>query len=165
MNKKILLFECNIFQKNQIIGLSNRCGIEVAAFDKREEYQASLGVLAGLSKNHAGNITGKNTTGKNTTGKNTSGKNITRKNSTGKNITGENIAGKGRTLQPAVQPLAGPMLVFCGMQQQDVFDLIDAWNKAGIPAIDHKAMLTPFNAAWMPDQLYRELDQEHKKMH
>ncbi len=131
MNKKILLFECNIFQKNQIIALCNRCNIEVVSFDKREEYNASLGILAGLSGIHAGNTTAGNT------------------------------AGKGKT----VQQLAGPMLVFCGIQQQDVFDLIDAWNKAGIPAIDHKAMLTPFNAAWMPDQLYRELDQEHKRMH
>ncbi len=124
MSKQILLFECNIFQKNQIIALCNKLNIKVTAFDKREDYNAPLGVLAGMQE-------------------------------------GRNSGVKRK----AVGQLAGPMLVFCGMEQTDVFALIDAWNQAGIGSIDHKAMLTPFNAAWTPDQLYHELDQEHQKMH
>ncbi|MDO5417179.1 MAG: DUF3783 domain-containing protein, partial [Lachnospiraceae bacterium] len=43
--------------------------------------------------------------------------------------------------------------------------LLYSLRKAGVPKIDLKAVITPQNADWTFYQLYKELMEEHERMH
>lgn len=54
------------------------------------------------------------------------------------------------------------MLVFAGMDKNQISQFVDLVNASGAPRIALKAMLTPTNAAWTPQQLRDELEKEHQ---
>ena len=60
--------------------------------------------------------------------------------------------------------ITSEMLVFAGMDQPEVFAFLQALREAGIASVALKAMVTPFNACWSPEKLYRELEKEHAAM-
>ena len=55
-----------------------------------------------------------------------------------------------------------PMMVFCGMEQEDLDAYLSGYAAAGIEKISLKAVLTPHNISWTPEQLYDELLEEHR---
>lgn len=55
-----------------------------------------------------------------------------------------------------------PMLVFCGMSQKDVSDLLDEMRRLKMPSIPLKAVLTPTNAGWPSWYLHRQLQEEYR---
>ena len=66
-------------------------------------------------------------------------------------------------------PMANPsitseMMVFAGMDQQEVFAFLQTLRESGISSIDLKAVLTPFNASWTATDLFGELKKEHEAM-
>lgn len=66
---------------------------------------------------------------------------------------------------PAVEGEAakgGPMLVFCGISSRQFSELLAAFRPV-VPDV-RKAVLTPSNAVWDFETLYRELEAEHRAM-
>ena len=56
------------------------------------------------------------------------------------------------------------MMVFCNLEQKDLDTYISGYASAGIEKIALKAVLTPHNISWTPEQLFEELSEEHKAM-
>lgn len=54
-----------------------------------------------------------------------------------------------------------PMMVFCGLEQDELDAYISGYAAWGIEKISLKAVLTLHNFAWTPEQLYDELMKEH----
>ena len=63
-----------------------------------------------------------------------------------------------------VEDFSDPMLVFCGLSQGKLDQLLTAMARAQLPRIALKAMLTPTNAGWTSQQLWTELRREHAAM-
>ena len=57
--------------------------------------------------------------------------------------------------------LQAEMLVFSGMDSEQVDTFIAAYKEAGLTPIGLKAIVTSHNIFWSAEQLYRELVQEH----
>ncbi|MCI7618775.1 MAG: DUF3783 domain-containing protein [Firmicutes bacterium] len=55
-----------------------------------------------------------------------------------------------------------PMMVFCGLEQEDLDSYLSGYAAAGIEKIALKAVLTPHNVSWTAEQLYDELMEEHR---
>ena len=62
------------------------------------------------------------------------------------------------------EDFSDPMLVFCGLSQGKLDQLLTAMGRSGLPRITLKAMLTPTNAGWTSQQLWTELRREHAAM-
>lgn len=62
------------------------------------------------------------------------------------------------------EDFSDPMLVFCGLSQGKLDQLLTAMGRSGLPRIALKAMLTPTNAGWTSQQLWTELRREHAAM-
>ena len=62
------------------------------------------------------------------------------------------------------EDFSDPMLVFCGLSQGKLDQLLTAMARAQLPRIALKAMLTPTNAGWTSQQLWTELRREHAAM-
>lgn len=56
------------------------------------------------------------------------------------------------------------MLVFCGLAQGRLDQILTTMNRTGLPRIALKAMLTPTNKSWNSQQLWTELRLEHEAM-
>ncbi|HWQ73874.1 MAG TPA: DUF3783 domain-containing protein [Syntrophomonas sp.] len=54
------------------------------------------------------------------------------------------------------------MLLLANMDDDQIQGLLDAFRVAGIPRINHKAVLTENNQSWNALMLYKELDREHE---
>ena len=65
----------------------------------------------------------------------------------------------GPGLPPA--PLTEPMMIFCGMDQDELTEFLALNRRLGGPQIALKAMLTPTNRTWTTKQLFEELKDEH----
>lgn len=57
--------------------------------------------------------------------------------------------------------LSGEMLVFFGLDSEDLDIFLAEYRKRGIERIDLKAVMTPHNMTWNPLKLYEELSAEH----
>ena len=62
------------------------------------------------------------------------------------------------------QPLAEPMLVFVNMPEVRLRQFLAAMREEG-PRVSLKAVLTPHNAVWSAEELYRELCRERAALH
>ncbi|MCD7837487.1 MAG: DUF3783 domain-containing protein [Clostridiales bacterium] len=65
--------------------------------------------------------------------------------------------------QDGVQPLAAPVLVFCGVPEETTDRALDTLRGAGLCTGALKAILTPANRYWNAPMLARELMKEHRK--
>ena len=69
--------------------------------------------------------------------------------------------GKGEPGEKA-QPLAEPMLVFCGLPQALLNQVLEVIRVAKLPPIPLKAVLTDTNRTWNTIQLHEELLRERE---
>ena len=60
----------------------------------------------------------------------------------------------------AAPAFTDPMIIFAGLSNQEVSDLIDRMNQAGV-RIPLKAVLTPTSKDWTPVYLHEHLKEEH----
>jgi hypothetical protein len=74
---------------------------------------------------------------------------------------GELSVGKGEPAE-AVEPLPEPMLVFCGMGQALLNQVLEVIRVAKLPPIPLKAVLTESNLNWDTRQLHGELLKERE---
>lgn len=56
------------------------------------------------------------------------------------------------------------LLVFCGLTDERLEELLANLKKAGVPKISLKAIVTETNAEWTVYQLYEQLREEHAQM-
>ena len=74
---------------------------------------------------------------------------------------GELSVGKGEPAELA-EPLSEPMLVFCGMGQALLNQVLEVIRVAKLPPIPLKAVLTDSNQNWDTKRLYEELVKERE---
>jgi len=74
---------------------------------------------------------------------------------------GELAQGKGEPGE-AAEPLPEPMLVFCGMSQALLNQVLEVIRVAKLPPIPLKAVLTETNRDWDTHQLHEELLRERE---
>lgn len=53
------------------------------------------------------------------------------------------------------------MMVFSGINSEELDIFLNKYNEAGIEKINLKAVITPFNVNWTGEMLYKELVKEH----
>ncbi len=63
------------------------------------------------------------------------------------------------------EELEGEMLVMAGISGTRMDMVLRALRKSGVGPIPYKAAMTPTNQYWNPIQLFREIKEEHEKMH
>jgi hypothetical protein len=56
------------------------------------------------------------------------------------------------------------LLIFCGLTEERLDEVLESLKNAGVPKIDLKAVVTPTNAEWTVYQLYEQLLSEHGRM-
>ena len=64
-----------------------------------------------------------------------------------------------------MRAMMGEMLVFSGMPEETLDQFLAAYKKAGIAPVALKAVLTPHNIRWTPEELFQELFKEHWSLH
>jgi hypothetical protein len=74
-------------------------------------------------------------------------------------------AGRTGSGRSAPNGIRGEMLLFCGMTSDEVDRFLETSRRLSIPGVDLKAVLTGTNAAWSAEKLYREIAEEHRRMH
>lgn len=60
--------------------------------------------------------------------------------------------------------LPSEMLVFSGLNSDDIDTFLAEFKKAGIAPVNLKAVITMYNISWTPKSLYDELLKEHLSM-
>ena len=60
--------------------------------------------------------------------------------------------------------LTEPMLVFSGLDADTLDLFLEQYQKAALPPVARKAILTPDNVFWDSCALYEELSKEHRAM-
>ena len=137
MNKQILLFGVSEKQQENIKAFCGPLNIEVKAVE-RTHYSQPISGIVGFPKS----------------------KSQVMRRSQGKvhNANGGSVKPYGMTGFPE------PMMVFCNLEQKDLDTYISGYASAGIEKIALKAVLTPHNISWTPEQLFEELSEEHKAM-
>ena len=63
----------------------------------------------------------------------------------------------------AGEELDQEMMIFAGLSNQRLDELLKAMRKAGV-RVDYKAILTETNCTWTVPELYKELVSEHESM-
>ncbi len=56
------------------------------------------------------------------------------------------------------------MLVFAASGREKVFAFLDCMKERGVAPVALKAVLTPVNVLWTPEELHRELKKEHQAL-
>ena len=77
---------------------------------------------------------------------------------------GELAEGKGEPAEQAVEAIPETLLVFCGLSQALMTQVLEVIRVAKIPPIQLKAMLTDTNKDWDTLQLVEELRQEKAEL-
>ena len=76
------------------------------------------------------------------------------------------IAGlSGSSIHPAKSgsvPFTDEMMVFCGMDSDQLDRFLEEYRRREIPPVLLKAVLTPYNAMWTPGRLCAELKKEQQ---
>lgn len=72
--------------------------------------------------------------------------------------------GEGQAAETAAEPITENMLVFCGMNQAFLNQLLEVIRLAKLPPIELKAMLTADNQGWNSHQLREELLKEKEEI-
>ena len=76
----------------------------------------------------------------------------------------EELLARKEEKRPVEEEFHDPMLVFCGMTHEKLDHLLTTMERAGLPRIALKAVLTPTNGTWTSQQLWTELRREHEAM-
>lgn len=79
-------------------------------------------------------------------------------------IPGIPVIGQDEDFQgrpPLSSPFMAEMLVFSGINSDELDVFLEAYKDAGIPPVPLKAILTPTNVFWSAHKLYRVLWAEH----
>ena len=79
-------------------------------------------------------------------------------------LTLEELLARKEEKRPVEEEFHDPMLVFCGMTHEKLDHLLTTMERAGLPRIALKAVLTPTNGTWTSQQLWTELRREHEAM-
>ena len=72
--------------------------------------------------------------------------------------------GEGEAIETAVEPIPENMLVFCGMNQMFLNQLLEVIRLSKLPPIELKAVLTEDNKGWNTLKLREELLEEKAKI-
>lgn len=62
-------------------------------------------------------------------------------------------------------PFPAEMLVFSGMNSDQVDMFLKQYKETGLPVIGLKAIVTPYNIFWTAEMLFSELMKEHLAVH
>ena len=57
------------------------------------------------------------------------------------------------------------MMIFQGFADKEVHRFLEAYRAEGIPTVDLKAVVTPWNLTWTLYELAEHLKEEHRSMH
>ena len=57
------------------------------------------------------------------------------------------------------------MMIFQGLADKEVHQFLEAYRAEGIPTVDLKAVVTPWNLTWTLYELAEHLKEEHRSMH
>ena len=134
-NGKILVFNMNPFRAASIDNVCRKIGVPLIAVDLKYS-GIPLGMLA-MAAGADGTLDGKM-------------------------LEKAGKTGGGRTAPLGMQ---GEMLLFCGLTSNEIDRFLEASKRLGIPGVNLKAVLTGTNAAWSAEKLYREIAEEHRRMH
>lgn len=63
------------------------------------------------------------------------------------------------------EELEKEMMVFAGISNQKLDQILLAMRKNGVKRVDYKAVLTETNKTWTVLKLYEEIAKEHEQMH
>lgn len=63
------------------------------------------------------------------------------------------------------EDLEKEMMVFVGIANQRLEQILHMMRKNGVKRVDYKAILTETNSAWTVPRLYEEIAKEHEQMH
>lgn len=75
------------------------------------------------------------------------------------------ISGIKKNNKKDIGPALGEeMMVFAGMNGEEIEQFLDTYQQAGIPAVQLKAILTPYNIFWNSRQLHEELRRERESL-
>ena len=79
----------------------------------------------------------------------------------------ELISGQSAGKKVSAPPLyfLPEMMLFQGLADKEVHQFLEAYRAEGIPAVDLKAVVTPWNLTWTLYELAEHLKEEHRSMH
>ena len=79
----------------------------------------------------------------------------------------ELISGQSAGKKVSAPPLyfLPEMMIFQGLADKEVHRFLEAYRAEGIPAVDLKAVVTPWNLTWTLYELAEHLKEEHRSMH
>ena len=79
----------------------------------------------------------------------------------------ELISGQSAGKKVSAPPLyfLPEMMIFQGLADKEVHQFLEAYRAEGIPAVDLKAVVTPWNLTWTLYELAEHLKEEHRSMH
>ena len=79
----------------------------------------------------------------------------------------ELISGQSAGKKVSAPPLyfLPEMMIFQGLADKEVHQFLEAYRAEGIPAVDLKAVVTPWNLTWTLYELAEHLKEEHQSMH
>lgn len=63
------------------------------------------------------------------------------------------------------EELEKEMMVFAGISNQRLDQILSMMRKNGVKRVDYKAILTETNKTWTVPRLYEEISKEHAQMH
>ena len=79
----------------------------------------------------------------------------------------ELISGQSAGKKVSAPPLyfLPEMMIFQGLADKEVHRFLEMYRAEGIPAVDLKAVVTPWNLTWTLYELAEHLKEEHRSMH
>ena len=79
----------------------------------------------------------------------------------------ERISGQSAGKKVSAPPLyfLPEMMIFQGLADKEVHQFLEAYRAEGIPTVDLKAVVTPWNLTWTLYELAEHLKEEHRSMH
>ena len=79
----------------------------------------------------------------------------------------ELISGQSAGKKVSAPPLyfLPEIMIFQGLADKEVHQFLEAYRAEGIPTVDLKAVVTPWNLTWTLYELAEHLKEEHRSMH
>ena len=79
----------------------------------------------------------------------------------------ELISGQSAGKKVSAPPLyfLPEMMIFQGLADKEVHQFLEAYRAEGLPTVDLKAVVTPWNLTWTLYELAEHLKEEHRSMH
>ena len=79
----------------------------------------------------------------------------------------ELISGQSAGKKVSAPPLyfLPEMMIFQGLADKEVHQFLEMYRAEGIPTVDLKAVVTPWNLTWTLYELAEHLKEEHRSMH